>query len=226
VNGEQNPLYEIARHRVVPVVEVPSADAAERLGEALLAAGLPVVEITLRTTAAIDSIERLASRLPALLVGAGTVLSPDLAQQAVDAGTRFLVSPGFNPAVTRRAAVLGVPMIPGVATPTEIEAALAEGLTLLKLFPAGALGGPAYIGAVAAPYPGVRFVPTGGIGQDTLADYLALDSVVAVGGTWIAPSSALSEGDFEGIRIRAAEAVRSAGAAPSSAGGTAGRAEG
>jgi 2-dehydro-3-deoxyphosphogluconate aldolase / (4S)-4-hydroxy-2-oxoglutarate aldolase len=208
MSSEPNPMYEIARHRVVPVVEVPSAEAAERLGDVLLAAGLPIVEITLRTTAALESIERLASRLPDLLVGAGTVLSPDLAQQAVDAGARFLVGPGFNSAVTRRAAVLGVPMIPGVATPTEIEAALAEGLTLLKLFPASALGGPTYIGAIAAPYRGVRFIPTGGIGPDTIADYLALDSVLAVGGTWIARASALVDGDFEGIRTRAEEAVR------------------
>jgi 2-dehydro-3-deoxyphosphogluconate aldolase/(4S)-4-hydroxy-2-oxoglutarate aldolase len=208
VNDEPDPLHAIARHRVVPVVEVPSADAAERLGEVLLAAGLPIVEITLRTTAALESIERLAGRLPDLLVGAGTVLTSEIAQQAVDAGARFLVAPGFNPAVTRHAAVLGVPMIPGVATPTEIEAALAEGLTLLKLFPAAALGGPGYIGAIAAPYPGVRFIPTGGIGPDTLADYLALPSVVAVGGTWIARASALADGEFEGIRTRAAEAAR------------------
>jgi 2-dehydro-3-deoxyphosphogluconate aldolase/(4S)-4-hydroxy-2-oxoglutarate aldolase len=198
----------IARLRVVPVVEVPSADAAERLGEAIVAGGLPVVEITLRTTAALESIERLVKRQPGLLVGAGTVLTPDQAQQAADAGARFLVAPGFNAAVTRRAATLGVPMFPGVATPTEIEAATAESLAVLKLFPAGALGGPGYITAISAPYPTVRFIPTGGIGAETLADYLALPAVLAVGGTWIARAEALAAGDFEGIRVRAAEAVR------------------
>ncbi len=172
-----DPLAAIARYRVVPIVEVPSVDAAERLGDALIEGGLPIVEITLRTPVALDAIERLAARQPELLVGAGTVLTTDQARRAVDVGARFLIAPGLNLAVTRHAATLGVPMIPGVATPTEIEAAVAEGLTTLKLFP-------------------------------TMADYLALPTVLAVGGTWIARSSALADGDFDGIRQRIAEAVR------------------
>ena len=203
-----DPLAAIARYRVVPIVEVPSVDAAERLGDALIEGGLPIVEITLRTPVALDAIERLAARQPELLVGAGTVLTTDQARRAVDVGARFLIAPGLNLAVTRHAATLGVPMIPGVATPTEIEAALAEGLTTLKLFPVGALGGLAYLTAISAPYAGVRFVPTGGVGPDTMADYLALPTVLAVGGTWIARSSALADGDFDGIRQRIAEAVR------------------
>jgi 2-dehydro-3-deoxyphosphogluconate aldolase/(4S)-4-hydroxy-2-oxoglutarate aldolase len=203
-----DPLGAIARYRVVPIVEVPSVDAAERLGEALVEGGLPIVEITLRTAVALDAVERLAVHQPDLLVGAGTILTADQARRAVDAGARFLIAPGLNLAVTRHAATLGVPMIPGVATPTEIEAAVADGLTTLKLFPVGALGGLAYLTAISAPYAGVRFVPTGGVGPDTMADYLAVPTVLAVGGTWIARSTALAGGDFEGIRGRIAEAVR------------------
>src|SRR5258705_1455046 len=203
-----DPLAAIARYRVVPIVEVPSVDAAERLGDALIEGGLPIVEITLRTPVALDAIERLAARQPELLVGAGTVLTTDQARRAVDVGARFLIAPGLNLAVTRQAATLGVPMIPGVATPTEIEAAVAEGLTTLKLFPVGALGGLPYLTAISAPYAGVPVVPTGGVGPDTLADYLAVPTGIAVGGTWIARSSALADGDSDGIRQRTAEAVR------------------
>jgi len=204
-----HPIETIAQFRVVPVVELPSVDSAEQLGEALVAGGLPLVEITLRTEAALASIERLATSVPSLLVGAGTVLTPEQARQAVDAGARFLVAPGLNTTVIRQATALGVPMVPGVATPTEIEAAMAESLGVVKLFPAAALGGPAYIAAVAAPYRGgLRFIPTGGIGPDTIADYLALPSVIAVGGTWIARADALAVGDWAGIRARIADAVR------------------
>jgi 2-dehydro-3-deoxyphosphogluconate aldolase/(4S)-4-hydroxy-2-oxoglutarate aldolase len=211
---QTDPIETIARFRVVPVVEVPTVDGADRLGDALAEGGLPVVEITLRTEAALASIERLASRRPDLLVGAGTVLTRELARRAVDAGARFLVAPGLNLSVTREAASFDVPMLPGVATPTEIEAAMGESLSVVKLFPAAALGGPAYISAIAAPYRGIRFVPTGGIGPDTMADYLALPSVIAVGGTWIARADALATGDWDGIRARAEEAARIVAAAP------------
>jgi 2-dehydro-3-deoxyphosphogluconate aldolase/(4S)-4-hydroxy-2-oxoglutarate aldolase len=203
-----HPIDTIARFRILPIVELPSVESAERLGEALIAGGLPLVEITLRTEAALASIERLANSVPSLLVGAGTVLTPEQARQAVDAGARFLVAPGLNTSVTRQATALGIPMVPGVATPTEIEAAMAESLGVVKLFPAGALGGPAYIAAIAAPYRGLRFIPTGGIGPDTVADYLALPSVIAVGGTWIARADALAAGDWAGIGARIADAVR------------------
>jgi 2-dehydro-3-deoxyphosphogluconate aldolase/(4S)-4-hydroxy-2-oxoglutarate aldolase len=207
-----DPIEAIRRLRIVPIVEIPSVDVADGLALALLEAGLPIIEVTLRTEAGLASIERLATTQPDLLVGAGTVLSAELARQAVNAGARFLIAPGLNVAVTREAAALGVPMIPGVATPTEIEAALGEGMTVLKLFPVGPLGGLDYVRAISAPYRGVSLVPTGGVGPDTMAAYLALPTVVAVGGTWIARSSALVDRDFDGIRRRAAGAVRIAGA--------------
>ncbi len=203
-----DPLDVLARLRVVPVVEVPSLDAADVLADALLAAELPIVEVTLRTDAALEVIAKLRRERPGLLVGAGTVLEPAQVDAAAAAGAAFLVAPGFDPAVCARAQSANVPMLPGVATPSEIGAARAAGFRTLKLFPAAALGGPAWISAVAAPFRDVRFVPTGGIGPDTLADYLALPSVVAVGGTWIARADALRAGDVDGIRARASAALR------------------
>ncbi|MGC8874885.1 MAG: bifunctional 4-hydroxy-2-oxoglutarate aldolase/2-dehydro-3-deoxy-phosphogluconate aldolase, partial [Chloroflexia bacterium] len=159
---------------LVPVIEIERAEHAVPLGEALLAAGLPCAEITFRTAAAEEAIRQIAAALPEMLTGAGTVLTIDQARRAVDAGARFVVSPGLNPALVDWCLQEGVPVIPGVATPTEVGMALSRGLSIVKFFPAEALGGVKMLKALAAPFKGVRFIPTGGITAANLADYLKL----------------------------------------------------
>jgi 2-dehydro-3-deoxyphosphogluconate aldolase/(4S)-4-hydroxy-2-oxoglutarate aldolase len=200
-------LATLARCRVLPVVTIARAEEAPTLAAGLLAGGLPIVEITLRTDAALDAIRELTGEATGLVVGAGTVLTADQVDAVAAAGAAFVVAPGFDPRVVERCAERGIPVVPGVATPTEIAAALAHGCTLLKLFPAEALGGIAYLRAVAAPFPGVRFVPTGGIGPGSLAGYLAEPAVVACGGSWLAPPALLATGDVAGIARLAEEAV-------------------
>lgn len=199
---------------VVPVVALDDAVQAEPLADALTAGGLPVIEITFRTPAAADAIARLAGR-PDLLLGAGTVITVDQVRRAHAAGARFAVAPGLNPEVVRAARDLGLAFVPGVATPSEIEHAMALGCVAAKLFPAGALGGVPYINAIAGPYAhtGLRLVPTGGVGPDNLAEYLAAPMVAAVGGTWIAKRDAVAAGRWEeitGIAAAASAAVRAA----------------
>lgn len=192
---------------VVPVVALGRADDALVLAEGLLAGGLPIAEITFRTAAAADAIALLSERHPDLLVGAGTVLSVRQADDAIAAGARFVVSPGFNPAVVDHCLERDVPMLPGVLTPTEIDQLLARELHVAKLFPAGPVGGVAYLRAIAAPYPMMGFVPTGGVTPERLADYLALPSVVACGGTWLAKPDVLARHDAAEIERLAREAV-------------------
>jgi 2-dehydro-3-deoxyphosphogluconate aldolase/(4S)-4-hydroxy-2-oxoglutarate aldolase len=199
--------------RVVPVVEIPSAAAAAPLARALLRGGLPCAEITFRTEWAAEAIAAIAAEVPDVTVGAGTILSIAQAERAVEAGARFLVAPGFDPAVVEFAAAAGVPMLPGVCTPTEIAAALSHGLTVLKFFPAEAAGGVAYLKAIAAAYRTVRFVPTGGIGPQNLVDYLELDCVIACGGSWMVKKATIAAGGFDTITGQTAAAVALAGAA-------------
>jgi 2-dehydro-3-deoxyphosphogluconate aldolase / (4S)-4-hydroxy-2-oxoglutarate aldolase len=203
VNGA---LAQLAAVRVVPVLSARDADEAERACEALLAGGLSAVEITFRTDAAAEAIRR-AARIGDLLVGAGTVLSPEQLDRAVDAGARFAVAPGTNDVVLGAARAAGVPFVPGVATPSEIERARALGCRVLKLFPASLLGGPAFVKAVAPVYPDVRFVPTGGVNPENLASYLELPSVLACGGTWICERKLLDEQRFDELERRARQAV-------------------
>lgn len=211
-----DPLELLGRARLVPVVALDDEAHAVPLGRALVAGGLPIVEITFRTAAASGAIRALRSTLPELVVGAGTILSPGQVDDARDAGASFLVAPGSSAAVLDRAAAVGLPMIPGVATPSEIESAVARGLDVLKFFPAEASGGTAFLRAVAPVYPGVRFVPTGGIGPEQLPAYLALSSVLAVGGSWMVPREALAAGDEATIARLVAEAVAVAAAARAS----------
>ena len=192
---------------IVALVELPTADLAVPTTEALVSGGVGCVEIALRTEAAIEGIERIRVAFPALWLGAGTVLGLQQLADVVRAGVDFVVTPGFNPHVVERCQELGVPVLPGVATPTEIDMALARGINVVKLFPAEALGGVRYLKALAAPYRAVRFVPTGGINTANLADYLAVDSVLACGGSWIAGADLLSSGQFDTIRRLAGEAV-------------------
>ena len=194
---------------VVPVVTVTDEHQATPLADALQAGGLPCVEITYRAEPAVAtaSIERIRSHAPGMLVGAGTILSAGQADMAIAAGASFVVAPGFNPAVVEHVAGKDVPMLPGVATPTEIEQALAYGIRLVKIFPAGALGGPSYLAALAAPYAMMQFVPTGGVKPENLADFLQLPSVAAAGGTWLAKPAAVQAGHWRAVERFAAEAV-------------------
>jgi 2-dehydro-3-deoxyphosphogluconate aldolase/(4S)-4-hydroxy-2-oxoglutarate aldolase len=196
----------IATVRVIPVVEIESADVTVPLVEALIAAGLDLVEITLRTRPALDAI-RAASTNERLLVGAGTVINAAQVDAAAAAGARFIVSPGISAEVVERCRELGLLCLPGVATPTDIMAAIALGLDTLKLFPAGTIGGPAAVKALSGPFPQVRFIPTGGITAETARSYLDLPSVLAVGGSWMVPRAAMHDEDWASVRRLAAEAI-------------------
>jgi 2-dehydro-3-deoxyphosphogluconate aldolase/(4S)-4-hydroxy-2-oxoglutarate aldolase len=194
---------------VVPVLEVDDPVRAEELADALSDGGLPCAEVTLRTPAALHVIARIARARPDLLVGAGTVLSAEQAAQARDAGAQFIVSPGYSPSVVDYCQRTQITVIPGVATPTEIEMVLGRGLRVMKVFPVSVLGGVTFIRAVAAPYVGVRFLPTGGISPANLQEYLDLSCVLAVGGSWVAPRAMIAAADFAEIRRRAADAADS-----------------
>lgn len=195
------------RVRVVPVVILDDAAAAPALAAALRAGGLPVAEVTLRTAAA-ESAMRAMAEDPDMLVGAGTVTRPDQVDRALECGARFIVSPGFSAEVVRTCQDRGVPVLPGVATPSEIQWALEAGLDTVKFFPAETLGGVAALKAMSAPFPDIRFVPTGGVGPQNLASYLALPSVMAVGGSWLVDRATLARHDFGEITRLTAEAVR------------------
>jgi 2-dehydro-3-deoxyphosphogluconate aldolase/(4S)-4-hydroxy-2-oxoglutarate aldolase len=199
-------LNAVCAHGVIPVVVLERLSDASALAAALVAGGLPVAEVTFRTAAAADGLRILAED-PALLVGAGTVVRPEQVDAAVAAGARFVVSPGLSPRVVERCREHDVPIVPGVATATDVIAALDLGLDLLKLFPAEACGGVATLKALAAPFPDVRFVPTGGISAANAAAYLALPCVEAVGGSWMVAPKLVESGDFDAVTRLAAEAV-------------------
>lgn len=200
-------LGELGHLGVVPVVKIERAEDAIGLGRALLEGGLPCAEITFRTAAAEEAIRRIASELPEVLVGAGTVLSRGQAEKVVTAGARFIVSPGFDPKVVDWCLEHSIPVTPGVATPTEINLALEKGLHILKFFPAQALGGVATLKAIGAPYGGVKFIPTGGVNASNLADYLSLPMVHACGGSWLVKANLISAGKFAEITQLTREAV-------------------
>jgi 2-dehydro-3-deoxyphosphogluconate aldolase/(4S)-4-hydroxy-2-oxoglutarate aldolase len=187
-----------AGHRLVPVVVLDRADRALPLAQTLSGAGLPSAEVTLRTPAALAAIAAMAA-LPGFVVGAGTVVRPEQVEQALSAGARYLVSPGYSAAVDRECRRLDVLLVPGIATATELQTALDAGREVVKLFPAATTGGAAMVAALSAPFPTARFVPTGGIGAADLAGYLRVDAVLAVGGTWLAPRDRVEAGDFEAI---------------------------
>ncbi len=199
----------ISEFGVVPVIAIDRVEAALPLADALIAGGLPVAEITFRTASAADVIAALTRERPHLLVGAGTVLTRDNLHGALKAGARFCVAPGLNAEMVKLARDVGVPFVPGVATPTEIEEALALGCKTLKFFPAEAMGGIKMLDAIHAPYQhtGVRFIPTGGLTQANLEVYLRCKAVAAVGGTWIAKREDIASGAWDEIKMRCA-AVR------------------
>jgi 2-dehydro-3-deoxyphosphogluconate aldolase/(4S)-4-hydroxy-2-oxoglutarate aldolase len=200
-------VYEfMATSSLVPVVVIENAADAPKLGAALEAGGLASAEITLRTSSALEVIRELAAR-PGFVVGAGTVVRPKQVDDAVAAGASYVVSPGFSADVARECAVQGVPLIPGTVTATEIQMAMDAGIEVVKFFPAGAVGGAPVVKALSAPFPNVRFVPTGGIALNTLKHYLRIPSVLAVGGTWIAPKDVIAAQEFEEITRRVREAL-------------------
>ncbi|BDZ54087.1 bifunctional 4-hydroxy-2-oxoglutarate aldolase/2-dehydro-3-deoxy-phosphogluconate aldolase [Agromyces marinus] len=196
--------------RFVPVVVIDDAGLAEPVAEALLAGGIGCAEITLRTPAGIDAIAALRD-LDGFAVGAGTVLTPDDVDRVVDAGARFVVSPGLAEDVVDRARTHGVDVVPGVATATEVQRAVRLGLDRLKLFPAGQLGGLGMITALAGPFPGVRFLPSGGVTETNAADYLASKHVFAVSGSWMVTRELIAARDFAAIARLSRAAVDAVG---------------
>lgn len=192
---------------IVPVVSIPKLEHALPLAENLLAGGLPCAEITFRTAAAAESIAQIRARFPEVFIGAGTVLTTDQADTAINAGAQFIVSPGTNPAVVNYCLEKGLTIFPGVCTPTEIELALSKGVDVLKFFPAEPMGGVKFLQAICAPYRQVRFIPTGGIDAKNIGQYLALPQVVACGGSWMVKPELMNEGAFDRIRQLAKEAV-------------------
>lgn len=203
----QEGLAEIlALSPVVPVLTIEDAAQAVPLARALLEGGIGVVEVTLRTAAALDAIAAMAG-VPGMVVGAGTVLTPSQYEAVAAAGARFVVSPGSSEAVLDAAARSGVPFLPGAATPSEVLALLEQGYRLQKFFPAEPAGGIPMLKALAAPIPDVRFCPTGGVGIGNARDYLALPNVVCVGGSWLTPAPALAAGDWRSVTALAAEAA-------------------
>ncbi len=202
-----NLLDELRRTRLVPVADVVSVADAVPLARALLEAGLACLEVTLRTPAAAEAIRAITAEVSGMVVGAGTVRSPEQADRAVEAGASFLVAPGLGRDVVSQAAQLGVPILPGVCTPTEIERAAELGIGLIKFFPAEAAGGVPYLKALAGPYGDVLFVPSGGISPANVTSYLELPTVVACGGSWMVRSSLIAAGDFAAITRLTAEAL-------------------
>jgi 2-dehydro-3-deoxyphosphogluconate aldolase/(4S)-4-hydroxy-2-oxoglutarate aldolase len=206
-DGDMDLLAQLRQLGVVPVIVIDDPAKAGPLAEALSAGGLPLAEITYRTGAAGEAIRRIAADHADVLVGAGTVLTPEQVTQARDAGAKFIVSPGFNRRVVDRCRELGLSVYPGVCTPTEIEAALEAGLGVVKFFPAEAMGGVTYLEAIAAPYAGIEFIPTGGVTADNLPRYLGFGRVVACGGSWMAPKAWIAAGDYARIRAAVRRAV-------------------
>ncbi|MFF3264722.1 bifunctional 4-hydroxy-2-oxoglutarate aldolase/2-dehydro-3-deoxy-phosphogluconate aldolase [Streptomyces sp. NPDC002932] len=192
---------------VVPVVVLEDAADAVPLARALVAGGLPAIEVTLRTAAALDAIRAIAAEVPDAVVGAGTVISARNVSDTVAAGARFLVSPGWTDALLDAMKASGVPFLPGVSTTSEVVALLERGVTEMKFFPAEAAGGTAYLKALSAPLPQARFCPTGGISLASAPSYLALPNVGCVGGSWMVPADAVTAGDWARVERLAAEAA-------------------
>lgn len=209
--SEHPVVRQVRAHRIVPVLVIPDATAAPRLARVLAAGGLPIAEVTLRTATAFEAIRLMASD-GACLVGAGTVITPAQVEQAKAAGAAFVVSPGLSTAVVAECRALDLPVIPGIASATELQQALDLGLSLVKLFPAQIVGGPAAIQALSGPFPQVSFLPTGGVTAANLGDYLALAAVAAVGGSWMIDAQALAARDWRAMEAAVAGAVAAADA--------------
>ncbi|KRB78711.1 keto-deoxy-phosphogluconate aldolase [Nocardioides sp. Root190] len=191
----------------MPVVVIDDLTTAVPVARALVDGGLPAIELTLRTPVALDALRAIAEEVPEILLGAGTITTPAQAEAAVEAGARFLVSPGATPSLLAAMAGTGVPFLAGTSTVSEVLAVLEAGLTEMKFFPAEAAGGAPYLRSVAGPLPQARFCPTGGITPQSAPGYLALPNVGCVGGSWLTPADALAAGDWERVTKLAAEAA-------------------
>ena len=198
----------LLRAPVVPLVQCDDPDVAIDISQALLKGGLTVVEVVLRTRRALQCLAAIGKACPEAIVGAGTVLTGEQARAAIDAGARFIVSPGLDESVITVANAQDVPVFPGVATASEVQRAWNLGLRLVKVFPAGIAGGPALLKALSSAFREMKFMPTGGVSAKNLAQYLAIPSVFACGGSWLTPADAVAAGDFEMISKLANEAVK------------------
>lgn len=192
---------------IIPVIKIEDAKNAVPLAKALIAGGLPAAEVTFRTAAAERAIKNITGECPDILVGAGTVLTTDQAQRALDAGAKFIVSPGFNPKVVDFCLAKNVTVTPGISTPTELEAALGKGLNVFKFFPAESLGGLKMLKSMSAPYGGVKFIPTGGVNAENLLPYLKFNKVLACGGSWMVKADMIAARKFEEITKLVKEAL-------------------
>jgi 2-dehydro-3-deoxyphosphogluconate aldolase/(4S)-4-hydroxy-2-oxoglutarate aldolase len=206
----KNVIESFRKNRLIPVIVIDDARHAVPLARALEEGGLPCAEITFRTPRALEALEKISTECPNVLVGAGTVLTPLQAADARRAGAKFVVAPGFGAAVVDYCLENGIPVFPGIATPTELEFGLSRGLSVMKFFPAESLGGIAYLKAMSAPYGEVEFLPSGGIGLSNLAVYLASPRVVACGGSWMAPAGWIDAGKFDRIRDEVRKSVEAA----------------
>lgn len=206
-------MKKIGELGVLPLITVNDPDDALRIGEAFLKGGLPAAEVTFRTAAAEKSIAALTKEMPEIFVGAGTVLTTEQADRAAGAGAKFAVSPGLNPKVVSHCLKTGLPIAPGICTPTDIEAAMELGLNVLKFFPAEAMGGLKTLKAVSAPYGNIIFIPTGGVNAENLPEYLRFKKVLACGGTWIAPNDLIEAKKYDEIARLARAAVEIAASA-------------
>ena len=198
---------EIRKIGIVPVVVIDDAEQAVGLAEALIKGGLPCAEVTFRTAAAEEAIKRITAAFPEMLVGAGTVLTTEQAERAINAGARFIVAPGLNPVTVAYCQEKNVPVIPGVVTPSEIEQGMSFGLDVLKFFPAEAMGGLKTINAISAPYQTIQFMPTGGINENNVRDYLANKHILACGGSWMVKKDLIAAGEFGKIEEMAKAAA-------------------
>lgn len=208
MNAKTENLLETLRLQpVVPVIVIERAKSAVPLARALVKGGLKAIEITMRTPAALEAIKAVADEVEGAVVGAGTVLDAGQWEQAVTAGSKFIVSPGAGNAVLDAADQSDIPLLPGVATATEVMQVRDRGYTVLKFFPAEQAGGASYVGALASPFAGIQFCPTGGISLKNAVDYLSLPNVVCVGGSWVAPKDMIAAGEWDGITKLATEAA-------------------
>lgn len=202
-------IERIAAQRIIPVLVVAEIEAAKPLAAALVEGGLPIIEMTMRTPRALD-IARAMAEVDGAVIGVGTVLNADRCNAAIDAGAAFIVSPGFDEGVINSASRRHTPVIPGVATISELQRAWNAGLRVVKFFPAAIAGGPAAVRAYASVIPDIQFMPTGGVNIKNIADYLAVDAVIACGGSWIAPPELIEKRRFDEIRALAADARKAA----------------
>lgn len=202
-----NVLEQIGAYGIVPVVVVNKIEDARPLAKALCDGGLPVAEVTFRTACAKEAIRLMADEFPEMLIGAGTVLTTEQVDEAVEAGAKFIVSPGLNPKVVKYCVEKGIPITPGCANPSDVEQAIELGLNVVKIFPAEAVGGLKLIKSIAGPYTQMRFMPTGGINAKNLNDYLAFDKIIACGGSWMVDPSLVAAGEFDKITEMTKEAV-------------------